>query len=81
MYLRWPACKHSYVADHVAPLMHVKYSVRLLGVLGFSALAFIHLFHLFGRVLRLAKFDLTRFSVMAVRGHRSKRDLADCANY
>lgn len=31
MHLRWPACKHSYVADHVAPLMHVKYLVRLFG--------------------------------------------------
>lgn len=71
MYLRWPACKHSYVADHVAPLMHVKYWVGLFGVLGFSGLAFIHLFHLFGRVLRLAKFDPTCFRMTPVRLHRS----------
>lgn len=78
MYLRWPACKHSYLADHVVPLMHVKYWVGLFGVLGFSGLAFIHLFHLFVRVLRLAKFDLTRFRMTPVRLHRRKRDPADC---
>lgn len=72
MHLRWPACKHSYVADHVAALMLFWDSVVWLPFIYFIYLA---------SVLRLnAEFDSTYLRTTSVRLDRSTCDPADCVN-